>query len=73
SDWPRVELVKCFLKGKYKRKELIVMPSFNLVSEGTDILKEELLSPFLHQNINNFDVYVVEDKVYGFGKVRDLK
>jgi len=49
------------------------MPSFNLVSEGTDILKEKLLSPFLHQNINNFDVYVVEDKVYNFGKVRDLR
>ncbi len=73
SDWPRVELVKCFLKGRYKGKKLIVMPSFNLVSEGTDILKEELLSPFLHQNINNFDVYVVEDKVYHFGKVRDLR
>ena len=73
SDWPRVELVKCFLKGKYKGKELIVMPSFNLVSEGTDILKEKLLSPFLQQNLNDFEVYVVEDKVYDFGKVKDLR
>lgn len=73
SDWPRVELVKCFLKGKYKRKELIVMPSFNLVSEGTDVLKEELLSPFLQKNIGNFEVYVVEDKVYNFGKIKDLR
>ena len=73
SDWPRVELVKCFLKGKYKGKELIAQPSFNLVAEGTDVLKEKLLSPFLQQNIDDFEVYAVEDKVYNFGKVRDLR
>lgn len=72
SDFPRVELVKCFLKGKYKRKDLIVLPSFNLVSEGTDILKERLLSPFLKQRLDEFEVIVIADKAYNFGKVKDL-
>lgn len=72
-DYPRSELFKCYLKGKWKNKTLIVMPSFNLVTEGTDILKEELLSPFLKTDLNNFEVFVVEDKVYDFGKLKDIK
>ncbi len=82
----RIEKFKCFLKGKYtakaklqpglipkkltKRKILIVQPSFLQVIEGTDILNEGLLSPFL-DNIKNFEIFVVEDKVYRFGKVKD--
>ncbi len=69
---PRTELYKCFLKGKYKNKTLIVMPSFNFVSEGANILKEEILSPFLKQNLKNFECYAVEDKVYYFGRIKDL-
>ncbi len=65
----RAERYKCFLLGKYRRKSLIVMPSFNLVTEGTDILKERLLSPFLME-ISEFKVFVVGDKAYDFGKVK---
>lgn len=68
----RVETFKCFLKGKYKNKTLIVQPSFNLVTEGTDIAKEKLLSPFLQQNLDNFEVYVVADKVYYFKRLRNI-
>jgi uncharacterized protein len=64
---------KCFLKGKYKKHTLIVTPSFNLISSGTDITKQKLLSPFLKHNLNNFEVYIIEDKVYKFGKVKDIK
>lgn len=80
------EKYKCFLKGKWRRKELIAVPSFNPLLEGTDILrnrvsgmpedsppsilKEELLSPFL-RDINDFEIYVVGDKeVLYFGKVK---
>ncbi len=70
---PRIETYKCFLKGKYKDKNLIVQPSFNNLVEGTDILKEEILSPFLRQNLDNFEVFVVEDKIYNFGKLKDLR
>ena len=68
----KVEKFKCFLKGKWKGKELIVMPSFNPLLEGTDILKDKLLSPFL-EDISNFEVFVVGDKeVLRFGKVKNM-
>lgn len=67
----RVEKYKCFLKGKWKNKILIVQPSFNLINEGSDVLKERLLSPFL-KNLDNFQVYVIQDKVYDFGLVKNL-
>ncbi len=72
SDKIRKEKYKCFLKGKWKNKNIIVMPSFNQLTEGTDIASQRLLSPFL-KNISNFEVYVIEDKVYNFGKLKNLK
>jgi putative SbcD/Mre11-related phosphoesterase len=69
----RVETYKCFLKGKFKGKNLIVMPSFNLVTEGTDVLRDELLSPYLKQDLRNFEVYVAGDNnILYFGKIKDL-
>lgn len=72
KEGPRSETFKCFLKGRYRGKELIAMPSFNLVTEGTDVTKEELLSPFLQQRLDDFKVYVVSDKVYGFWKIKNI-
>ena len=74
SKW---EKYKCFLKGTWKNKgkniELIAVPSFNPLLEGTDVLKEQLLSPFL-EDIKSFEVYVVGEKgVYYFGKIKELK
>jgi len=71
-DGVRSELYKCFLKGKYKKRDIIVIPAFTLVSEGTDILRETL-SPFLEQDIDDFYVYPVADSVYEFGRVRDMR
>ncbi len=68
----RTETFKCFLKGKYKNKTLIVQPSFNLVTYGTDITKEKTLSPFLKQNLRNFECFIVADKIYKFGKLKNL-
>ncbi len=68
----RIELFKAFLVGKWKKYKIIVRPSFNLVVEGTDVLKEEVLSPFLKGNLRNFDAVVAADKLYRFGKLRDL-
>jgi len=72
KEGPRVELFKAFLVGKWKKYNLIAQPSFNLVTEGTDILKEQILSPFLKGNLKNFNAVIVADKLYGFGKLRDL-
>lgn len=69
SKW---EKYKCFIKGKWKKKELIAVPSFNPLLEGTDILKEQLLSPFL-EDIKNFQVFIVNKKeVFPFGKIKDI-
>jgi len=69
----RIEKFKCFLFGKFKDKNLIVLPSFNVLIEGSDILKEQVLSPFLKQNLDDFEVYVIADKSYNFGKLINLK
>jgi len=66
------EKFKCFLVGKYKRHNLVVMPSFNILLEGSDVTREEFLSPYI-KKINNFKIYVVQDKIYDFGKVKDLQ
>lgn len=70
SKW---EKYKCFLKGKWNRKELIAVPSFNPLLEGTDILKEQLLSPFLTK-IDAFVVFVnSKEEIFNFGMVREIK
>ena len=69
----RTETYKCFLKGKYKGRDLLVLPSFNFLHPGSNILNEKNLSPYLERGIKNFKVYIVEkNKVYDFGKIKDL-
>jgi len=66
----RAEKFKCYLVGKWKKSQLIVQPSCNFATEGTDILREKLLSPFLHQDISDFRIFVVgKEEVLNFGKV----
>ena len=76
TDGVKTETYKCFLKGKWKAKTLVVMPSFFSVFEGSDVTREKLLSPYLDERtIGNFEVYIVgeKDKVYRFGKLRSIK
>ena len=78
-DHPAIELqegakrekYKCFLVGSYGKKKLVVLPSFNFAAVGSDP-RVSALSPFLKQNLNNFDVWLVEDEVYHFGKLKNL-
>jgi len=71
-DGAKVEKYKCFLKGKFEGKTIIVMPSFSALSEGTDILQAGKLSPFLQHNLENFEAWLVADKSYYFGKLKNL-
>ena len=71
-DEIRAEKFKCFLVGKWKGKNLVSMPAFNPVVEGTDVQKEKLLSPFLKQDLSKFIVYVVADEIYRFGKLKNI-
>lgn len=68
----RIERFKSFLVGETLGRTVIVQPSFNLVAEGTDILREKLLSPYLQCSLSSFSIFVVADKVYRFGRIKDL-
>jgi hypothetical protein len=68
----KTEKYKCFLLGNWKKQKLIVMPSFFSIFEGTDIRKGKLHSPYL-KDIRNFEVFILGDKVYRFGKLKDIK
>ncbi|MEK6863933.1 MAG: hypothetical protein AABX27_01460 [Nanoarchaeota archaeon] len=57
---------KSLLKIEWQKKALIVMPSFNTVIEGSDVLKDDLLSPFL-KDISKFEVFVS-----GYGEILDF-
>lgn len=68
----KYEKYKCFLKGKWHQKELIAVPSFNPLLEGTDVLKEKLLSPFL-KDIKKFEAYITnKGEIFNFGKIENL-
>lgn len=83
GDKTRREKYKCFYVGTYKRKNLIVLPSLNLLTEGSDLMNDEGFSPFTKENRDNFKVFVVEmdlgkateklGEVLPFGKLKDLK
>ena len=63
------EKFKCFLKSKYKGRTLLVLPSLNMLSEGTDVLQGRFLSPLLKKN--DFDIFIVEKfEAYDFGNVK---
>jgi hypothetical protein len=70
-DKAKAEKFKCFIKGKFKKSTLIVQPSMNPLTEGTDVLKEQILSPMI-KDILSFEAFVVDDnthEVLPFGKI----
>jgi uncharacterized protein len=73
SDGVKVEKYKCFLVGKYKRKQIIVVPSFLIYNEGSDP-RENDLGLAWNFTLNKFDVKVVgEDlEVLEFGQLGKL-
>lgn len=72
------EEYKCFLTGKYKNKEFIVLPSFLSLIEGTRVNNldheyEDYFSIIPKKNLRTFNLHVVGDnRVYPFGKIKDL-
>lgn len=71
----RVEVYKCFLVGKFRGRNLLVLPSFNQLVRGSDLLKEQPLSPFVQQSrLEDCLVFPVSDDgcIYEFGPLRRL-
>ena len=72
-DSARTEKVKCFLRGKWKKKTLIQIPSMCFATIGSDPMAEDVLSPFLEKNRESFDAYCVEGlEIFYFGKLRNI-
>jgi uncharacterized protein len=69
------EKYKCFLIGKFKGKEVIILPSFLATVEGTSVNNiendyEDYFSIIPKKKLINFEIYVVGDKeTYNFGKI----
>jgi len=73
SDKYKKERYKCFLVGKWKGKNIIILPSFFPFVEGTDVVnigENKLFIP--EKTLEKFEVYVVGDKIYRFGKVKGI-
>ncbi|MEM4257042.1 MAG: metallophosphoesterase [Candidatus Diapherotrites archaeon] len=70
-DSVKSETYKCFLKGAYCNKVLLVLPSLIMVGVGNDITKEKTMSPLI-EDINEFEVFAVEKDVFYLGKVKDI-
>lgn len=69
------EKYKCFLKGRFKDKILIVQPSFTPLVEGSDVFKEKNFDVFLKGDLNEFEVFIYDDKtkdVLYFGEIKDI-
>ncbi|MCL5089547.1 MAG: metallophosphoesterase [Candidatus Marsarchaeota archaeon] len=78
SDVGKEERLRCFLYGKYKRKNLLVLPAISYFSNGTPvntIPKGKLLSPiFKHVNIDEMHAIAIGyGSTMDFGKIKELK
>ena len=84
SDTPGIksEKFKCYLTGKWKRKNVIILPSFFSSIEGTDIRNSEdkpigenrkEFSMIPKEKIKDFEVHLIGKKdIYNFGKLKDI-
>jgi len=72
------EKYKCFLIGEFKKKNIIILPSFFPLVEGTEISEEfmykEGWSIIPKKILLNLNAYIIgENKIYNFGKLKNLR
>ncbi len=70
----KTERYKCFLVGKFKEKEIIIVPSFAEIGEGMDVGEGESNLAWKFP-LQEFDVKIVGEKmeVLDFGNIKNLK
>lgn len=74
------EKYKCFLIGKYKKKEFIIVPSFFPLVKGTAINDlynlekgKKQFSIIPKNKLKDFETFIIgKNKIYNFGKFKDL-
>lgn len=72
SDDYKKEKYKTFLVGEFKGKRFIILPSFFPFIEGSDVIGDEEYLFIPRKDLEKAEAYVVGDKVYRFGKVKDI-
>jgi len=78
KETTKKENYKCFLVGEFQKKKVIILPSFLEISIGQPINEylesyDDSFSIIPKKNLSKFEVYAIgKDKVYDFGKVKDL-
>lgn len=71
SDGVKSEMYKCFLIGKFKGREIVILPSFFSANEGMD--PREQRGNVWDFNFDNFEVEVVDGlKTRNFGKLKNI-
>lgn len=73
QDGVKKEKYKCFLEGRFNGREVIIVPSFFPLIEGTDAREFEMKFAWDFR-LGNFEVKVVSENldVLDFGKLKDL-
>ena len=69
------EIYKCFLEGRWRRKEVIILPSFFPLVEGADVnIEDTNFDAAFKLKLGSFDVFVPVSvsEVLEFGKVKDI-
>jgi len=80
----RAEKYKCFLVGKYKKKKVVIVPSFVSLIEGalpleyenTETEREASFSIIPQKDLEDFGVFVVSEvgeEALKFGKLKELE
>jgi metallophosphoesterase superfamily enzyme len=75
NDSYKKEKFKCFLHGKWKKKEVYILPSFVPFVFGYDLLLDNEKKDFFivdDKSLKGFEVIIYnekEDKEYNFGKL----
>ena len=74
KEGTKVEKYKCFLEGKYRGKNIVIVPSFSEHSIGSDLREEGVIMAW-DFNFDKFNVKIVGDnlEVLDFGKLSKLK
>jgi len=71
----RQERFKVFLRATFQGRTLWVLPSCNTLIQGTDLSKEDVISPLLRAGVwQNGDAFVRDDRgrIYAFGRIGRL-
>lgn len=72
-EYSKSETYKCFLVGSYKKKKVIILPSFFPFSEGSDPRESHVKLPW-EFNLSSFEVKIVGENLeaLSFGQLKKI-